>query len=106
MEGASYARSVPDVEDQMRWVTGTDSMEAAVAFMRRLTLKDVAERITCPLLIVHGGQDRQLPVDHGQKTYDAASNSRARKLVAWPGRWRCRALPVDNFPLVRDLAAD
>ena len=25
----------PDVEDQMRWVTGADSMDAAVAFMRR-----------------------------------------------------------------------
>jgi len=106
-EGARYARSVPDVEDQMRWVTGTDSMEAAVAFMRRLTLKGVAERITCPLLIVHGGQDRQIPVDHGQKTYDAAFNSRARKLVVLgPEDGGVEHCSVDNFPLVRDLAAD
>src|SRR5207249_4273227 len=32
-QGDRYARSVPDVEDQMLWVTGTDSLEAAIAFM-------------------------------------------------------------------------
>src|SRR5439155_1165368 len=29
-QGDRYARSVPDVEDQMLWVTGTDSLEAAI----------------------------------------------------------------------------
>jgi len=106
-EGDRYARSVPDVEDQMRWVTGTASLEDAVAFMRRFTLKDVASRITCPLLIVHGGHDRQIPVDHGQKTYDAAHNSRARKLVVLgPEDGGVEHCSIDNFPLVRDLAAD
>ena len=106
-QGDRYARSVPDVEDQMLWVTGTDSLEAAIAFMRRFTLKDVAQHITCPLLVVHGGRDRQIPVDHGQKTYDAARNSCARKLVVLqPEDGGVEHCSVDNFPLVRDLAAD
>jgi len=106
-EGDRYARSVPDVEDQMLWVTGTSSLEAALAFMRRLTLKDVVQHITCPLLIVHGGADRQIPVDHGQKTYDAASNSRSRRLVVLgPEDGGVEHCSIDNFPLVRDLAAD
>ena len=106
-QGDRYARSVPDVEDQMLWVTGTDSLEAAITFMRKLTLKDVAQHITCPLLIVHGGRDRQIPVDHAQKTYDAACNSRARKLVVLqPEDGGVEHCSVDNFPLVRDLAAD
>ncbi len=106
-QGDRYARSVPDVEDQMLWVTGTDSLETAIAFMRKLTLKDVAQHITCPLLIVHGGRDRQIPVDQGQKTYDAARNSRARKLVVLqPEDGGVEHCSVDNFPLVRDLAAD
>ncbi len=105
--GARYARSVPDVEDQMLWVTGRNSLEDAIAFMRQLTLKDVAQHITCPLLIVHGGRDRQIPVDHGQKTYDAARNSRARKLVVLqPEDGGVEHCSIDNFPLVRDLAAD
>jgi dienelactone hydrolase len=106
-EGDRYARSVPDVEDQMLWVTGTTSLDAAIAFMRRLTLKDVARQITCPLLIVHGGADRQIPIDHGEKTYDAACNSRARKLVVLgPEDGGVEHCSIDNFPLVRDLAAD
>jgi dienelactone hydrolase len=106
-EGARYARSVPDVEDQMRWVTGTDTLEHAIAFMRGFTLKDAARDITCPLLIVHGGRDRQIPVDHGQKTYDAACNSPARKLVVLePEDGGVEHCSIDNFPLVRDLAAD
>ena len=106
-QGERYARSVPDPEDQMRWVTGTDSLEAAIAFMRRLTLRDVARHITCPLLIVHGGRDRQIPVDHGQKTYDAACNSPARTLVVLgPEDGGVEHCSIDNFPLVRDLAAD
>jgi len=106
-EGDRYARSVPDVEEQMLWVTGTTSLDAAIGFMRRLTLKDVAQHITCPLLIVHGGADRQIPVDHGQKTYDAACNSRARKLVVLgPEDGGVEHCSIDNFPLVRDLAAD
>jgi dienelactone hydrolase len=106
-QGERYARSVPDLEDQMLWVTGTDSLEAAIQFMRRLTLRDVAREITCPLLIVHGGRDRQIPVDHGQKTYDAACNSPARRLVVLgPEDGGVEHCSVDNFPLVRDLAAD
>jgi len=105
--GERYANSVPEVEDQVLWVTGATSIEAAFAFMRRLTLRDVADRITCPLLVVHGGQDRQIPVDHGQKTYDAARNSRARKLVVLgPEDGGVEHCSIDNFPLVRDLVAD
>ena len=105
--GERYANSVPELEDQVLWVTGATSLEAAFGFMRRLTLRDVADRITCPLLIVHGGQDRQIPVDHGQKTYDAARNSRARKLVVLgPEDGGVEHCSIDNFPLVRDLAAD
>ncbi len=106
-QGAGYANSVPEIEDQLLWVTGATSLETGFAFMRRLTLRDVADRITCPLLIVHGGRDRQIPVDHGQKTYDAARNSRARKLVVLgPEDGGVEHCSIDNFPLVRDLVAD
>jgi fermentation-respiration switch protein FrsA (DUF1100 family) len=91
----------------MLWVTGTTSVDAAIDVMRQFTLKEVARHITCPLLIVHGGADRQIPVDHGQKTYDAACNSPGRKLVVLgPEDGGVEHCSIDNFPLVRDLAAD
>mgnify|MGYP003694178589 CR=1 FL=1 len=91
----------------MLWVTGTTSLDAAIAFMRRLTLRDVARNITCPLLIVHGGARPPDPGRSRAKTYDAACNSRARKLVVLgPEDGGVEHCSIDNFPLVRDLAAD
>jgi fermentation-respiration switch protein FrsA (DUF1100 family) len=40
----------------------------------------VAEQIECPLLVVHGGNDRRAPLWTAQRTYDAAVNSPRREL--------------------------
>jgi dipeptidyl aminopeptidase/acylaminoacyl peptidase len=79
--GADYANSVSDMPGQLMWVSGTKTLGDAVRVFGKFSLADVAERITCPLLIVHGGRDRQIPRDHGQKTYDAAKNAASRELV-------------------------
>ena len=44
----------------MMWVTGADSMEGVMKFLA-VTLKGVADQITCPLLVVMAAQDRQIP---------------------------------------------
>ena len=41
-----------------------------------MTLENVADKITCPLLIVHGENDRQMPLWHAEKTYEAPSTAR------------------------------
>jgi dienelactone hydrolase len=105
--GDAYARSVSDFEGQLRWVTGSDTLEQAMQFMARVTLEKVAEHIRCPLLIVHGGQDRQIPPDHGRKTIDAARQSPQRKLVLLDseegGVEHCSH---DNRPLACAIMAD
>ncbi len=106
-EGEKYSSSVPDLNEQMMWVTGCDSMEAVAGFLAKITLKGVADKITCPLLVTHGGADRQIPVDHAQKTYDAAINSPNKKLVVLGledgGVEHCS---IDNGPLIREIACD
>ncbi|OGT29769.1 MAG: hypothetical protein A3E87_05400 [Gammaproteobacteria bacterium RIFCSPHIGHO2_12_FULL_35_23] len=106
-KGKDYAQSVPDADDQVMWVTGCDSMAGIMDFLAKTTLKGVAEHIQCPLLIIHGGADRQIPINHGQLTYDAAINSPNRKLVVLGqedgGIEHCS---IDNFPLVREITAD
>jgi dipeptidyl aminopeptidase/acylaminoacyl peptidase len=79
--GPEYANAVSDMPGQLMWVSGTRTLGDAVQVFSKFTLEGVAERITCPLLIVHGGRDRQIPRDHGQKTYDAAKSSARRELV-------------------------
>lgn len=105
--GASYANSVSDMRGQLRWVSGHDDFGDAVRFFAGFTLQGVAERITCPLLVVHGGRDRQIPGDHGQKTYDDAKRSARRTLVVLDddegGVEHCSA---DNIPRARAIMAD
>lgn len=72
--------SVPGFADHAQWVFGKDTLEEAMAVTRQMTLEKAAREITCPLLIVHGENDRQIPLWHAEKTYEAAVNSPDREL--------------------------
>jgi fermentation-respiration switch protein FrsA (DUF1100 family) len=99
--------SVPDFVDQLMWVFGKDTAEAAVAAGKKLRLEGVAEKITCPLLVVHGGNDRQIPLWHAEKTIAAAVNSPNRRLkvfsLAEGGAEHCQ---VDNASMAVDYISD
>jgi alpha-beta hydrolase superfamily lysophospholipase len=38
---------------------------------KKFSLKDVAQNITCPYLVTHGGNDRVVPVENAPKLYEA-----------------------------------
>ena len=57
-----------------RWVMGVPDMDAAIEKAKRFSLAGVAERITCPFLIVHAEDDRVVPVDSARKLYDAVGS--------------------------------
>ena len=99
--------SVPGFVEHAMWVFGKDTPDAARAVAEKLTLEGVADKITCPLLIVHGENDRQIPLWHAEKTYAAAVNSRNRELkvfaLADGGAEHCGA---DNGGLIVDYITD
>ena len=99
--------SVPGFVEHAMWVFGQKTPEEARAVASKLTLEGVAEKITCPLLIVHGENDRQIPLWHAEKTYAAAINSPARELkvfsLADGGAEHCGA---DNGGLIVDYITD
>lgn len=105
--GPEYANSTSDMQGQMIWVTGSADFGSAVGLLSGFTLDKVAERIRCPLLVVHGGRDRQAPRDHGQKTYDAASEATRRDLFVLDdehgGVEHCS---IDNVARARALTGD
>ena len=74
------APSVPDVVSHGMWVTGQKTPEAALEVTRKMTLQGIVEKITCPLLVAHGENDRQVPLWMATKTYEEAINSPNRKL--------------------------
>ena len=99
--------SVPGYAEHVNWVFGRDTIEETLKVVSRMTLEGVAERITCPLLIVHGENDRQVPLWHAERTFEAAVNSPGRELkicrLADGGAEHCGA---DNGPLVVDYMTD
>jgi dienelactone hydrolase len=71
--------SVP-FEYQLSWVTGVEDPDELRAYTARYTLAGIADRIECPLLVVHGENDQQAPLWTAERTYDEAVNSPDREL--------------------------
>jgi dienelactone hydrolase len=106
-KGDAGHKSVPKWEDHLMWVLGKDNIEDAVDVAKQMTLEGVAEKITCPFLIIHGENDRQIPLSHAEKTVEAAENSPKRELkvftLAEGGAEHCQ---IDNRTMGLDYAAD
>ncbi|MEW6666440.1 MAG: alpha/beta fold hydrolase [Thermodesulfobacteriota bacterium] len=80
MQNDRKVASVTDMLEQARWVFGAEDNEGLKRLTRQITLEGVADKITCPLLITHGENDRQVPVSEAIETYEKAMNSPDRKL--------------------------
>ncbi len=74
------ARSITGWIDHALWVYGAANVEDAAAKIAAMTLEGVANRIECPLLVVHGENDRQVPVEQARQTVDEAVDSPRRDL--------------------------
>lgn len=105
--GAGTQRSVSHYAEHLMWVFGKDSVAECLAMAERFTLRGLLDRVTCPLLVVQGENDRQLPREHAERTIAEAVNSPARKLhihtAAEGGVEHCS---VDNFDITVDTIAD
>jgi dienelactone hydrolase len=69
------ARSVTNWVEHALWYYGADTAEEAYKKIAQMTLEGIAERITCPLLVVHGERDRQVPLAQAERTVREAINS-------------------------------
>lgn len=107
LKGREGEPSVPGLVDHATWVFGKDTIDDVVTVAKQMTLEGVAEKITCPLLVVHGENDRQVPLWRAEKTIEAAVNSPNRKLrvftLAEGGAEHCQA---DNSSMAVDDMAD
>jgi fermentation-respiration switch protein FrsA (DUF1100 family) len=92
---------------QVPWVFGISDPTALAEHAARFTLDGVAEKITCPLLVIHGAADRQVPLEHAHRTIDQARSAARRDLVVFPeGGWGDQHCQVDDPTLAVDLIAD
>jgi dienelactone hydrolase len=74
------ARSVTNWVEHALWYYGAKTTDEAYEKIAQMTLDGIADRITCPLLVVHGEHDRQVPIEQAERTVRAAVNSRRAEL--------------------------
>ncbi len=68
--------TLPTALDHALRVTGSTTAEEVTAKLDAWRLNGVADRITCPLLVLHGADDTQIPVADAERLYATASSAR------------------------------
>lgn len=107
LAGAGGEKSVGNWKEHLMWVFGTETLEEAVNVAKQLTLEGVADKITCPLLVIHGENDRQISVSLARKTIDEAVNSPKKELKIFTlAEGGAEHVQIDNRTLGVDYAAD
>jgi pimeloyl-ACP methyl ester carboxylesterase len=91
---------------QVPWAFGARDLDQAVEMAKRFSLAGVAERIECPLLVVHGENDRIVPLDSAKKLYEAAGSKRKTLRIFTAAEGAAEHCQVDNRQLGVDTIAD
>jgi dienelactone hydrolase len=74
------ARSVTGWIDHALWYYGAADTAEAAAKIAQMTLDGVVDKITCPLLVAHGANDRQVPIEQAERTVREARRSARAEL--------------------------
>lgn len=77
---------VPHYWQHVQWVFGASSFDDFMAKAQHMHLDGILERIRVPFLVTHGEQDRQIPLQYAQRTFDQLVNSPDRELVVFTER--------------------
>ncbi|MDH7796212.1 MULTISPECIES: alpha/beta fold hydrolase [unclassified Beijerinckia] len=106
LAGNGTQKSVHHFFDHVQWVTGASNLEEALRIADQMTLKGILDRIRCPMLVVHGENDRQVSLDAAKQVYAEAINSVKKELkvhtLAEGGSEHCS---IDNMSLSIDYIA-
>ena len=88
------------------YVFYTKSRDEAEAFEKSkgLTLRGILEKVTCPLLVIHGGRDRLFPPEQAERIAQEAP--RATLLMYPDGNHVCNNIPYKYRPAMCDWMRD
>jgi dienelactone hydrolase len=102
------ARSLADWLDHAMWYYGTKTKEDTAAAIAAMTLEGgVAERIRCPVLVAHGKNDRQVPIEQAYRMIERAINSSQRDLRIFDeSEGGVEHVGCDNLSIQIDYMAD
>jgi alpha-beta hydrolase superfamily lysophospholipase len=91
---------------QFRWVIGAPDNATALEWAKKFSLEGIAQQIECPVLILHGEDDRVVPLEEAKILYEkvGARNKTLKIFTAEEGATEhCQ---VDNRQLGVDFIGD
>ena len=107
LEGSGTKLSVSHWEEHMHWVLGTSTQEEIIKITNKMSLDEALTKIHCPILVMHGENDRQMPLRMAEKTIEGAINSPRAELKVFTekdgGVEHCQ---VDNCKLAIEYMTD
>ena len=91
---------------QLAFITGTESIEAAMDYIRDFRVGDHAARVHCPILIMHGAEDQQIPMDDAKSMFDAIASTDKELLIFSGENGGAAHTQFDNHLPALHIAAD
>lgn len=91
---------------QFRWVVGAPDNETALEWAKKFTLEGVADKVTCPILILHGENDRVVPLAEAKKLYERIGSKNKTLKIFTETEGGAEHCQVDNRQLGVDFIGD
>lgn len=103
----SSSEGLSDQRAHLRHVTGAATDEEAVATYEQRSLEGILDKVTIPLLITHGENDRQVPLWHAERTIAEATHSPSAELRVFSiAEGSAEHCGLDNASLQGDYVFD
>jgi dienelactone hydrolase len=91
---------------QFRWVVGAPDNETALEWAGKFTLEGVADKLECPILILHGENDRVVPLAEAKTLYERVGSKNKTLKVFTEAEGGAEHCQVDNRQLGVDFIGD
>ena len=91
---------------QFRWVAGAPDNATALEWAKKFTLEGVADKVECPILILHGENDRVVPLAEAQKLYERVGSKNKTLKIFTEAEGGAEHCQVDNRQLGVDFIGD
>ena len=91
---------------QFRWVVGAADNAAALDIAKKFTLEGVAEKVECPFLVLHGENDRVVPISAAHKLYATLGSKKKDLRIFTAAEGGAEHCQVDHRQLGVDFIGD
>ncbi len=91
---------------QFRWVVGAPDNETALEWAKKFTLEGVAQNIECAFLVLHGENDRIVPLEAAKTLYEKVGSKRKHIKIFTAEEGGAEHCQVDHRQLGVDYIGD